>query len=85
MQVQIIVLLVGFDAQLVHLCDHLGQTALHVASQLPEQDGEQDGAGQSGPEVVSLLLRVGSNPAAVDNAGFTPLNLTANRSQSIAR
>lgn len=71
--VHMIVLLNQFDPDLCQLVDQMGQTPLHVASQ------------QENPNVVSLLLKIGSDPRALDRTGTTPLALSANSSQDVRR
>ena len=71
--VHMIVLLNQFDPDLCQLVDQMGQTPLHVASQ------------QENPNVVSLLLKIGSDPRAFDRTGTTPLELSANSSQDVRR
>ena len=62
--VQMIVLLNQFDPDLTQLVDQMGQTPLHVASQ------------QDNPDVVSLLLKIGSDSRATDRTGTTPMTLS---------
>lgn len=71
--VHMIVLLNQFDPDLTQFVDQLGQTPLHVASQ------------QENPDVVSLLLKIGSDPRATDRTGTTPLALSANSTQEVQR
>jgi hypothetical protein len=75
---RVIVLLHQFDPFLIHAQDSLGQTALHVACQQKQQES---GTEEAGAEVVSLLLRIGADPSAVDDTGTQPMGLTAGSEQ----
>lgn len=86
-QTQIIVLLNQFDSTLINVTDHLGQTALHLATQAQQQAADDQSEQDLDPkaaQVVSLLLRLGADANAMDSSGVTPLGLTGSLSGDYA-